>query len=505
MALSGDAEISGMTDDSRRVQPGDLFVSMPSASGGDPSAFIADAAAAGAVAVVAHNPIGFEAAREAGVAVAVLPAADAALSFNQQLGQLCQTFFEKPTKGMTLIGVTGTNGKTTVAWLLRQALARLGKVSGYLGTLGYQGPNALRSLGNTTPFPVELYRTLALARNEGVEVLAMEVSSHALDQDRVAGLKFDRGVFTNLSQDHLDYHGTLEAYAAAKYRLFTDYAGEHFHAVINAEDDTGHEWIESFVVNDPLEQLENAGPYGTAFQVAGTIPMYFPPLITFGYEFGDLIAEEVKVGVDRIHMKLSYKKQFAHLDLPLGGAFNADNALTVLATLLSLGYTLLEAVVGLSAVEPVPGRFETIPNSRGIGVVVDYAHTPDAMRKVLATARSVTQGKLICVFGCGGDRDRTKRPQMTAASLEHADYSILTTDNPRTEDSDQIFADMTAGADPTRYLVVKDRREAIFRAIQEAQPGDMVAILGKGHETYQIIGREKLAFDDREVAREALA
>lgn len=486
--VAGDAAFRRIVSDSRQVMPGDLFVCMPSASV-DTHQYLDEAVRRGAVAAWTHSREGVERAVELGIAAAQWPTD--LIEFNAAIGPLCREFYSDPTLDLRVIGVTGTNGKTTVAWLLRQMLRALGRDAAYFGTLGYQHDGDLVAGENTTPFPIELWKTLAEARDAGVTDFVMEVSSHSLHQQRVAGVRFDLGVFTNLTQDHLDYHGTMDAYADAKRLLFTAYADvseKPFVAVINADDETGSAWIDAWNAS----RIQND-------------PQYVPMTLSYGLERGTVRAEVTEVDVDHLTLQVTAGDgTTGQIDAPLGGRFNIENVLCVTSVLLALGYQLSEITDAWLVVEPVPGRFEAIPNERGVGVLVDYAHTEDALRKLLHSAKELQPKRLICVFGCGGDRDRTKRPKMAAASAELADLTIFTSDNPRTESPAQIFADLLSGVAGAKYEVIEDRREAIRAAIQQAQPGDLVVIAGKGHETYQILGKEKVAFDDRAIAREAL-
>lgn len=492
---AGDAEFSRIVSDSRSEVGDSLFVCMPS-DNTDTHRLMNEVAGRGARAAVVHSDEGYVLAAEAGLPCWQLSSDP--IAFNQDLGLICREFYSDPTLDLRVIGVTGTNGKTTVAWMLRQALRALGRDAAYIGTLGYQAGGDLEPLGNTTLFPVDLWAKLHEARQQGVTDVVMEVSSHALHQERVSGVQFDLGVFTHLSQDHLDYHGTMDAYADAKKLLFTELPsrGEKpFVAVVNADDPTGASWLAEWdVAHAELlrpDQIRSTG--------------FVPFTLSFGMEAGTVRGTVKSVGFDHIELDVSAVAGSAELRMNVGGAFNAWNALTAFAVLQAVGVSPAEAAEALSEVTAVPGRFESISTGRGFGVIVDYAHTADALEKLLATARSLGQGRVICVFGCGGDRDRTKRPKMAEVSTRLADITYLTSDNPRTESLDQIFEDMRGGARAGAVVhEVRDRAEAILQAISDARSGDLVVIAGKGHETYQIIGRDRLPFDDRKVAREAL-
>lgn len=474
--VSGDAAFSEIVADSRQDVRGKCFVCMPATSI-DTHSFLSEAELKGAVAAIVHSEAGFDQAANLGLSVAQF---DADLpSFNHSLGLVCRELFSDPTLDMRVFGITGTNGKTTCAWMLRQALTALGRNAAYLGTLGYQGAGALDELPNTTPFPVDLWRLLNRARIEGVTDLVMEVSSHSLHQNRVAGVSFDVGVFTNLSQDHLDYHPTIEEYAESKRLLFTTPHEDPFIAVVNEDDLVGSYWLAEW----------GASPIG-------------PATLSYGFERGTVRGETLAVEFDQIALRVDDQE----ILVGVGGSFNVANALTVVTTLFALGVKPKDAAKAMTKVTAVPGRFEAVPNRAGVGVIVDYAHTPDAMQKLLEAAKELDHKRMFCVFGCGGDRDASKRPQMAAISTALADRTILTSDNPRTEDPAKIIQDMERGvAAGSDILIIPDRRKAIERAILDAEEGDLVVIAGKGHETYQIVGREKQPFDDREVARAALA
>ncbi|MCX7801073.1 MAG: UDP-N-acetylmuramoyl-L-alanyl-D-glutamate--2,6-diaminopimelate ligase [Fimbriimonadales bacterium] len=475
--LLGDASLEGMVADSRKASPGCLFVCMPSPSG-DTHRFLDDARERGAVAALTHTDAGCERAWDLGMAAALVR--HEGKTFAEALARLCKAFFGDPSGRLRLVGVTGTNGKTTTAWVMRDALEALGVPSAYLGTLGYKTGEGKLTLENTTPFAVELNQCLADAVASGIQGFVMEVSSHALEERRADGLEFDAAIFTNLTQDHLDYHGTMEAYEAAKWRLFSDLpatAGKPFRAAIDADDPVGARW---------LERIDH-------------------PAVSYGVQSGSLRGKPLRVTVESIQMELSFGERVVPVQVGLGGLFNVQNTLAVAAGLLALGYSLDDAATALRAAKPVPGRFEPVRNDLGIGVIVDYAHTPDALEKLLDAVRALEPRRVITVFGCGGDRDRTKRPKMARVVSERSDLSVVTSDNPRTEDPHRILGDVVAGlAQGSEAVTIVDRKEAIFEALRRAQPGDVVVIAGKGHEDYQIIGRTKFPMDDRKIAREAL-
>ena len=454
---------------------------MPSLSR-DTHAFLPQVKAAGAVAAVVHSRAGLEEAAQRGLPAVMVDGGEA--RFNGAVGRLARAITGDPTARLKVLGVTGTNGKTTTTWLLRQALNALGVKTAYLGTLGYQGSGELEELGNTTPFPVELWNLLARAEREGMGAVAMETSSHALHGRRLAGVRFDVGAFTHLTQDHLDYHGTMENYAAAKKLLFTEYAmasDKPMVGCLNLADGYAQSWRSEL----PCRVLTYAAQSGVA---------------------AELQVEAREIRFDRLLLSVLHCDHAGEVAVPVCGAFNVEYVATALATLLALGYELAEVLPAMGHLSGVPGRFEAVPNDTGIGVIVDYAHTPDALAQLLKAAAMTRPARIFTVFGCGGDRDRTKRPLMAAAASAASDLTIITSDNPRTEDPQQILRDVEAGIAPGRaFVTIEDREAAVAQAIAQAQPGDLVVIAGKGHETYQIIGTTQHPMDDRELARAALA
>lgn len=467
-------DVTGFQADSRLIQPGDLFFSMPSTRS-DTTEYLRNAQAAGAVACVVAEEKSFSLASELGLTTLLITQQNQ--NFFAAVGRLCKVLTNDPSSRLKLLAVTGTNGKTTTAWLVRQALNAIGKKTGYLGTLGISYGETTRELNNTTPFPVEFWKLLQEVEDAGMEYLALEASSHALYQRRLAGVSFLAGVFTNLSQDHLDFHGSMEEYADAKKLLFTEYAmcsSHPFVAAINVDDPVAAGWVSDLPVST----------------------------VTYGQDSGDWRLNFSSIELDKITASMQSGASFS---AAVGGNFNASNLLSASALLHAIGLSDEEICTGFAAVSPVPGRFETIQNSHGVGVLVDYAHTPDALEKLLQSTRDLQPKRIIAVFGCGGDRDRTKRPKMAAIASRMSDLCIVTSDNPRTENPDAIIAEVLTGiADGASAQSVVDRREAISQAIMLAEKGDVVVIAGKGHENYQIIGHTKYPMDDREIAREAL-
>ena len=468
-----DAVITSLTDDSRRVAPGCLFVAVRGTNC-DGHRYIEQAVLAGAAAVVVDQDT-----KTFGDAT-YLRVQDSRAA----LGRLAAAFYglyERPADKLKLIGVTGTNGKTTVAWMLRSILQAAGEKAALLGTIEYDliGDRVAASL--TTPGPVDLCRHLSAAAAAGARYAVIEVSSHALDQRRTEGLRWAVGVFTNLSGDHLDYHGSMDAYAAAKRRLF-EQLDSHATAVVNGDDPAT-----ASVTATTRASVSRFGLNGGVCEVGATIESMTASGSQFVIRFEDG-AVPVRIG--------------------LVGRHNISNALAAAAAGRALGLSPEAVRLGLDSLRGVPGRLQRIaPEESPFSVVVDYAHTDDALRNVLKAIRPLTAGRLRCVFGCGGDRDRGKRPRMAAVVQELADVAYVTSDNPRTEDPQAIVDEILRGFRPQAAKSVRvdvDRRRAIARAIAEADPGDTVLIAGKGHEDYQIVGDEVLPFDDAIVARECL-
>jgi len=469
------ASVHGVTADSRQVQAGDCFVAVPGFKQ-DARRFVPDAVARGAALVVTEG----EPLAGIGVAQLLVP------SVRPALARLAGAYHRHPSRALTLVGITGTNGKTTTSYLVEALLRARGLRTGILGTIQYMLGDEVRPANQTTPEALEIQGMLAEMRERGIGGVAMEVSSHALALSRVDGLAFDVAVFTNLTQDHLDFHGTLAEYRRAKRLLFEHLAASpkpHPTAVVNADDPSGAEMVRGL----PLTTL------------------------TFGLGPGAAVrAVEQVSGLDGIRMTVETPRGRLVLASPLIGEHNVMNLLGAIGTGLALGLPPPAIAAALAPVTTVPGRFEQVHAGQPFLVVVDYAHTPDALERVLATARKITRGRLAVVFGCGGDRDRTKRPIMGEIAARLADRAWVTSDNPRSERPQAILEEIVAGVRRVpgaeqRHVAEADRRLAISDALAWAQPGDTVVIAGKGHETYQIIGAETLPFDDRAVAREILA
>lgn len=475
----GDPIVTGIAEDSRRVEPGQVFVATRGVSS-DSHLFISDAVEAGAVAVVTEQPM------SPYPGVAVIRVSDS----RDALGRLAHAFAGHPSADMLVVGVTGTNGKTTTTYLLESILTAAGYNVGVLGTIEYRYAGHSVEASNTTPSAPQMAALFSEMKETGVNAVALEVSSHAADQRRVSGIQFDGCIFTNITQDHLDYHKTMEDYAAAKLKVFTDYLqrgsktpGVHNPvAVLNLDD----------------KRILDLKP-----QIPGRV-------LGIGIEqTADYQATDIQFRPGNTNFRMKMGNSIVDLQTHLVGQYNVTNVLGAVAITHALGISLEQIRDGLSALEVVPGRLETIREGQEFVVVVDYAHTPDALERVLANARQMTSKRVIVVFGCGGDRDPGKRPLMGRAAGDLADVVIVTSDNPRTEDPMAIVAHVMEGVeqssvDKSSITVLPDRRAAIGHAINVAQTGDVVVIAGKGHEDYQILGRDKVHFDDREEARKFL-
>jgi UDP-N-acetylmuramoyl-L-alanyl-D-glutamate--2,6-diaminopimelate ligase len=476
------ARIADLTLDSREVRAGSLFFALPGRSStGQPRhglQFAAEALARGASAVLWEPVKGF-APPALPPSVFAAPVAD----LHQLVGRIADRFFNWPSSQLRIVGITGTNGKTTCAYLVAQCLERLKSVAAYMGTLGWGRIGALQSPTHTTPDVISVHRELAELKAQGVRDVAMEVSSHALDQGRVDGVSFHSAALTNLSRDHLDYHPTMQAYGEAKARLF---AFENLrHVIINIGDPFGRQIAQRYTGRAPLTAVW-IGAAGAGWLADRS-----------------LHASDVTVDLHGVGLTLEGSFGELHLDTKLLGRFNAENSLVVLGCLLSLGVALADAAAALAECSAPPGRMEVIePELSGKPLaVIDYAHTPDALAKALGTLREHCRGQLWCVFGCGGDRDPGKRPMMGAVADELADRIIVTDDNPRSENPADIVRDIMRGIKSGRAGIIHDRGEAIATALNEAAAADVVLIAGKGHEEYQIYGLTRRNFSDR---REAL-
>lgn len=457
-AQSGpDRPFAALRADSTRVQTGDAFIALKG-SVTDGHRFIPDALARGARLVICNAGRTVDAAD---ATVLTVPDTKAALP------AILSVLYPGAAE-VAMAGITGTNGKTTTTYLIESVLHRAGKGSGVIGTINtrYLGREVTSSL--TTPGPVDLFEMLDTMRSHGVEVCVMEVSSHALDQDRIAGLAFRYALFTNLSQDHLDYHKDMESYFLAKRRLFIDHLDGP--AVLNTDDRYGRRLADEL-----------------------------PGAVSYGFAPGALIHPvSMENKADGLTLSLTGPGGTLAIRSSLRGEMNAYNIMGAVGICQTMGIPDDEIREGIEALRGVPGRMEPVANTKGLSIIVDYAHTPDALDIVLRNARGFTRGRLLTVFGCGGDRDRTKRPVMGSIAAARADLAIVTSDNPRTEDPLAIIEDILNGIPDRSSIVVEpDRRRAICRAIGEMKPGDCLLIAGKGHEDYQIIGTTRIAFDDR--------
>lgn len=456
------ADITAITCDSRRVKAGCLFVCVQGTAV-DGHGYAAQAAAAGAVAVVVQ--------RDMQIDSQILVD-----NTRRVWAEICANWFGRPGERMHLIGITGTNGKTTTTSLVKSMLEYDGHTVGLIGTIqNMVGQRALPS-NHTTPDPYDLQSMLAVMAAEGCDYCVMEVSSHALDQHRVGACTYDIGVFTNLTQDHLDYHKTMENYLAAKKRLFS--------------------MCRVGVVN-----LDDAAAQDMMADVPCEMHSY-----SVKKDAGDYIARNVRYRADGVDFELVGVGQIGRVRMRIPGQFSVYNGLAAATVCLLAGMSFPRVVEALSAAQGVKGRAEVVPTGRDFTVVIDYAHTPDGLDNICRTLKACCPGRLITLFGCGGDRDKTKRPQMGAIAAALSDEVIVTSDNPRTEKPMAIIEDILVGLEGTKtpYTVIENRVEAIRWGLQHAQAGDVLLLAGKGHETYQILGQEVIHLDEREVVAEAL-
>jgi len=463
--------VSAATADSRRVTPGCLFVALHGGQS-DGHDFARQAATRGALAIIGERE-GIDSLE--GIPYVRVPHA------RRALGLLAHRLNGDPSRSMTVIGVTGTNGKSSTVYLTSRILAHAGKRVAHFGTLGYCIGELTIGAEHTTPFAEDLAYMFMQAKREHCTHVAMEVSSHALEQERVAGIEYSVGAFTNLTQDHLDYHRDMEDYLQQKLKLFERIEGPGKFTVANIDD-----------------------PSGARFVAASKVPCH-----TFGKR-GDCRATKVRIEARSTSFTAETPWGRAEVSTHLLGTHNVYNALTAITICAALGVPIEVVAAGVESLGSVPGRFEHVDAGQDFQVIVDYAHTEDGLRNVLQAAREICRGRIITVFGCGGDRDKTKRPKMGAAAAELSDYCIVTSDNPRTESPERILMDIEVGLQHAgkkrddNYIVLEDRREAIQRAIEMARDGDLVMLAGKGHEDYQIVGKVKHHFDDRETARNIL-
>lgn len=479
LPLEAEREITQLCLDSRRVSAGSLFLAIKGTQQ-DGRLYIDSAIEKGAAVVLV------EAAQENEALiwknnVPLVPI----YQLQQKLGEIAARFYQQPAEQLSVFGVTGTNGKTSCTHFLAQILDRLHKKTGIIGTLGSGFYNQLGEAGLTTPDAVSLQALLADFVKQGADAVAMEVSSHSIDQGRINGIRFEVGLFTNLTQDHLDYHGTLANYAAVKKRFLAEAATKA--VVINAEDEYGRAWMAE------ISQYKPVYAYSANGHIATSVPLVY--------------ADNIQLSLSGITADIHSPWGEATLHAALIGQFNLANLLATLTALCVYGIPFQEVIKQLAFIQPVSARMQTVGGKQGEPlVVVDYAHTPDALEKVLQALRHHTAGKLICVFGCGGDRDQGKRALMARVAETWADAVIVTNDNPRHEDPAKIAADIMAGfAHPEHISICLDRSKAIKNSIQLATENDCILIAGKGAERYQQIGDQKIPFNDVEEVEACLS
>ncbi|MGR8929772.1 MAG: UDP-N-acetylmuramoyl-L-alanyl-D-glutamate--2,6-diaminopimelate ligase [Gammaproteobacteria bacterium] len=468
--IESDVEIGGLCLDSRKVRNSDLFVAVNGAL--QHGIIYAGQAIGNGAAAIIYDPEGFDKNELNDIAIVAV----AIKNLSRYLGEIAARFYGRPSTQIDVIGITGTNGKTTCSQLIAQAIPNCGVI----GTLGWGTPDRLNDTPNTTPDPLALQEILHRFTTEHKTCVAMEVSSHGLEQGRVNAIDFKGAVFTNLSRDHLDYHGDMDAYLRAKLGLFTNPALDF--AVVNLDDENSHRVLAA--LKDKVKRW--------AFSSRDRL--------IDGAEC--LTTSQIEHSSEGIRFKVTWSDKQALVKTPIVGAFNLENVMSVLCVLLAMGWSFEEAVVRLAHLRPVVGRMEKFGGQGKPTVIVDYAHTPDALEKVLMAVKG--SGKLWTVFGCGGDRDKGKRPQMGHIAETHADRVIVTDDNPRTEISENIIADILKGCRSDKISVINDRYTAINTVIQQAKPNDCIVIAGKGHENYQDVNGVRMPFSDQRVVQEAL-
>lgn len=462
---SADAQVQAVQYDSRKVGKGDLFVCITGFQS-DGHNYARSAAEKGASVIVAEHEV------DVPDGVTVVIAENTRLA----LAQISAAYYDFPSEKINVIGVTGTNGKTTTTYLIKTILDNIGYKTGVVGTIGNMIGNRKLHADRTTPESLELQQLFSEMVDENVKYAVMEVSSHSLSLDRVAGVRYSTAIFTNLTQDHLDYHKTMENYMKAKGILFS-MADK---AVINMDDEAG-EYMKSVSKGNVMT-------------------------VGIDYEKADLRAENISVTADGVSYTLDYEGKQYPVKLNIPGRFSIYNSLGAIGACILNGIEMEKIIDGLALNEGVPGRFQSVPNDLGITAIVDYAHTPDGLKNILQTAHEFAKGRIITVFGCGGDRDRTKRPIMADIVGKLSDFAIITSDNPRTENPAAILDDVEVGMIPTKcpYHKIEDRREAINEAIKMAEKDDVVIIAGKGHEDYQIFADKTIHFDDVEEVKKAI-
>jgi UDP-N-acetylmuramoyl-L-alanyl-D-glutamate--2,6-diaminopimelate ligase len=458
-----DIEITGLCTHSRLVAPGNLFIAKKG-SVDDGAKYIEEAISSGAVAILTDLPNPFL----KGVAQLLHPAPQTIEA------KLAARFYGYPSDTLFTVGVTGTNGKTTAAYLIKHLYDQLAFPCGLIGTIEYIIGNHHFEAARTTPDAITCQKLLKEMVKQGCTAAVMEVSSHGLAQGRCDQISFDLAIFSNLSQDHLDYHGNMETYAKEKAKLFAGLSEEKT-AIINNESP----WKESILAGCKAK------------------------ILTYGFSSKDLLyATEIQLNPGKTEFSVNYQGEKVRFSWEMIGRYNILNCLAALAACLVRGAPLRALPPFVQSFPPVPGRLEKVENFRGLNLFVDYAHTPDALEQVLSCLQEIKQGKIITVFGCGGDRDKSKRPKMGNAAEKGSDFAIVTSDNPRSEDPQKICAEVAAGFSSSNFTVVVDRRQAIEQAIEMATPKDLILIAGKGHETYQLFAYQTIPFDDRKIAQE---
>lgn len=459
----GSLDITGVTCDSRHIVPGCAFVCINGAAT-DGHRFAADAAEKGAAVIICEKDVGLE---------------------NQifvensrvEFAKMSAKWFGEPAKSLKIIGVTGTNGKTSVSYMLKSVLEHCGYKVGLVGTIQNMIGDEILPSKNTTPSPYELQSMFSLMEKAGCTYCIMEVSSHALDQDRTYGIDFEVGMFTNLTQDHLDYHITMDNYLKAKKKLFRSCKK----AIMNLDDSYFTEMSDGLLCDVKTFSVQN--------------------------DEADYTAKNINLRPDGVDFVLAGVGVIGRIKTSIGGKFTPYNAMCAASCAIELGMPIGKISEAFADMSGVKGRAEVVPTGRDFTVIIDYAHTPDGLENILKTFADFEKNRLVVVFGCGGDRDRTKRPKMGAIAAKYADYSIVTSDNPRSEEPEQIISDILEGMKDSKkpYEVVVSRTDAIKKAVQSAQKGDIIVLAGKGHETYQILKNGTVHLDEREVVAEALA
>ena len=471
IAITGseDLQVSGISYDSRTVRPGQLFVALKGETA-DGHRFIRNALNNGAVAVIHEEALEGIDDRAAATFIRVHDT-------RRALSLAAQVWYHAPSRSMTIIGVTGTNGKTTTTYILKEILEAWGEKVGLIGTIQYMIGDEIYQATHTTPESLEFQKLLHDMLVAGCSHVVTEVSSHALSQKRVEGTVFRAGIFTNLTRDHLDFHGTMDNYFLSKQRFFSELLGKAATAVVNIDD-----------------------PWGR--KLAGSISAH---VYTYGLESGaDLLATEINTSFEGLKFKISTRGRTYDAVSPLVGLPNVYNILAAAGAAAAVGVPWNVIMEGIGRSPAIRGRFEKVDAGQKFLAIVDYAHTEDALERLIYTARGLTKGKIITVFGCGGDRDRGKRPRMGAIATRLSDFVIITSDNPRSEDPDEIIREIVSGATRRNYLAEPDRKEAIKRAVLMAEESDILLIAGKGHEEYQEIGGKRFPFNDREVVEASI-